>query len=249
MPCRTARPERGSTSPAQPAGISRATPGADAGPLPRLESSPPRPRAGRSRRRRRAPVPGGRAPSLQERVAERHAPAPLTEKRSKRATAPAGTRARTRTPSSVSSRSSSPASSCSSDRLPALVVGQEQLHRVQAREEASLERLAQLARAPRPSRPRPARPRDGGSRARAAARRPAGRPCSGPAAAAARPRRSPPAPPRPRRACPRASCSDIDASATCRIRSASSASSSVAPKASTSWCGSLRMKPTVSVRR
>ena len=37
------------------------------------------------------------------------------------------------------------------------------------------------------------------------------------------------------------------ASTTCSSRSARCVSSSVAPNASTSWCGSLRMKPTVSV--
>ncbi len=40
-----------------------------------------------------------------------------------------------------------------------------------------------------------------------------------------------------------------EASTTCRIRSARRVSSSVAPNASTSWWGSLRMKPTVSVSR
>ena len=45
------------------------------------------------------------------------------------------------------------------------------------------------------------------------------------------------------------SSSGAEASTTCRTRSASRVSSSVAPKASTSWWGSLRMKPTVSVRR
>ena len=40
-----------------------------------------------------------------------------------------------------------------------------------------------------------------------------------------------------------------DASTTCRIRSDMRVSSSVAPNASTSWWGSLRMKPTVSVSR
>ena len=39
------------------------------------------------------------------------------------------------------------------------------------------------------------------------------------------------------------------ASTTCSSRSARLVSSSVAPKASTSWWGSLRMKPTVSVTR
>ena len=41
----------------------------------------------------------------------------------------------------------------------------------------------------------------------------------------------------------------LEASTTWRIRSASRVSSSVAPNASTSWCGSLRMNPTVSVKR
>ena len=45
------------------------------------------------------------------------------------------------------------------------------------------------------------------------------------------------------------SSSGTEASTTCTIRSAPSASSSVAEKASTSWCGSLRMNPTVSVSR
>ena len=45
------------------------------------------------------------------------------------------------------------------------------------------------------------------------------------------------------------SASGAEASTTCTIRSAPIASSSVAEKASTSWCGSLRMKPTVSVSR
>ena len=40
-----------------------------------------------------------------------------------------------------------------------------------------------------------------------------------------------------------------EASTTCRIRSASTVSSSVALKASTSWWGSFSMKPTVSVSR
>ena len=67
----------------------------------------------------------------QAREAERHSPGepscvpgpvlpdrPFTSKRSNRGATPAGTRARTRTPSAVSSRSISPARSCSSDRLP-----------------------------------------------------------------------------------------------------------------------------------
>ena len=43
------------------------------------------------------------------------------------------------------------------------------------------------------------------------------------------------------------SSSSAEASATCRTRSASSVSSSVDANAATSWCGSLRTKPTVSV--
>ena len=53
-------------------------------------------------------------------------------------------------------------------------------------------------------------------------------------------------PPRPSR---RAASSRADASATCRTMSATSVSSSVAAKPSTSWCGRRRMKPTVSVTR
>ena len=60
-------------------------------------------------------------------------------------------------------------------------------------------------------------------------------------------RRSPRARSRRRASISSSSSSSALASTTCRIRSASRVSSSVAPNASTSWCGSLRMKPTVSV--
>ena len=76
------------------------------------------------------------------------------------------------------------------------------------------------------------------------------RPCSARARAAARPRRSRPSTDVDRvEHARRARSSAREASATCRTRSATSVSSSVAAKPSTSWCGSRRMKPTVSVTR
>ena len=55
--------------------------------------------------------------------------------------------------------------------------------------------------------------------------------------------------PRPRAVIATISSSSTDASTTWTMRSARRVSSSVAPNASTSWWGSLRMKPTVSVMR
>ena len=74
---------------------------------------------------------------------------------------------------------------------------------------------------------------------RRAPRRRAGRSCSSPAAAASRPPRSPRARRRRRRSTRRARSSGSEPSTTWTIRSASTVSSSVALKASTSWCGQL----------
>ena len=80
--------------------------------------------------------------------------------------------------------------------------------------------------------------------------RPGGRPCSRPRGSAPRPRprrcRGRPAPP-PRRA-PAPRSRDGAMSRTCRMRSASTTSSSVARKAATSVVGRSEMKPTVSDR-
>ena len=224
---------------------SRSGPSALAG----REHGRPRARAGRARHRRRRPgsaaargrPAAGPAASRRARAAERECAG------SARRRAPAAARC-TRTPSGVSSRSRSPASVVqlgeprrrrrrgSAARRPAA-------SRANSSSMRSLERVEPLAG----DAPRSARRPGAGARARRAARRRSGRPWRGPGSAAPRRRRSRPARRRPRAIIASSSSSGTEASTTWRIRSASRVSSSVAPNASTSWWGSLRMNPTVSV--
>ena len=127
--------------------------------------------------------------------------------------------------------------------------GYEQLDFGESLPDALGDPRAQLVQALPGLRPRPGSRPGGAGAAPRAPPRPAGRSCSSPAAAASPLRRSPPAPRRRPRSRPAARSSGSDPSTTCTIRSASTVSSSVALKASTSSCGSLRMKPTVSVSR
>ena len=256
MPCRAARPERGSTRPAWPSGIATAMP------VPTLARSPgPSVRglggeAGRSRRRARVRARGAcacvaRGAGTRRSLAGSRRGRCSSERRAAAPPRAAGTRACTRTPAAVSSRSRSPASSCSSDSTRAALERDQQLDRRRGAR-GSCARSARRSS----SRPSPVERRDEHGARGGAARSHAPLVVVQQVGlvqdqqARARPRRrSRRARRRPRAIISSSSSSGADASTTCRIRSALTVSSSVALNASTSWWGSLRMNPTVSVSR
>ena len=141
-------------------------------------------------------------------------------------------------------------------------------HVVQLRQHARRARRERAARRPRAprgsfcsmrrrssSRPSPVEGRDrhgvavAGADHAAARRRRAGRPCSARAAAGFEPAPISSSTSSTAAIISSSSSSGTEASTTWRIRSAFTVSSSVALNASTSWWGSFRMKPTVSVTR
>ena len=149
-PVRAASPERGSTRPAWPSGISTAipvrtearSPGAERGRLERVQVEPGVARVGPGRQRARGVEPPDPQASSRGRARART----RCVARGRRA---AGSRAVTRTPSAVSSRSRSPAISCSSASRAALVVGDQQLDLAQRPRELVLDPLRPARRPPR----------------------------------------------------------------------------------------------------
>ena len=251
MPWRAARPERGSTRPAWPSGIATAIP------VPTLARSPG-PIVAASAARRSQPASWSCARSGAARLACRRWNSTINvragrrsaRKGRRRSATAAGTRALTRTPwPCPRARGRPPARAARDSTRPALV-GHQQLHASRPARNVLLDPPAQLLAAPRPSSAETSTASRWRARDHAA--------LVGvqlvdlvqdQQASACRPRRSPPARRRQPGSSRSSSSSPTDASTTCRIRSALTVSSRVALNASTSWCGSLRMKPTVSVTR